>query len=204
MRILSIVFGALALLVSAVLAAVAEPSRATTATPSPATQSRVWPGPFAVTLVAVQDGDTVTVKFQEGPCGRGPCAGSIWSIRVAGIDTPESRLCKRWRELPGLLDHISPRERTRMQSCAWCPAEVEAVKSLKTYVGKVLARHPIRVEGLRRDPYWGRLVGSIEIDAGGGDWRSLAAALRDTGLVEDYDPAVSGYAKSKPWCEAGR
>ncbi len=53
-----------------------------------------WPGPFPVDILAVLDGDTVEVRFGDGPCtagGRGaPCPGSVLALRLAGIDTPRS------------------------------------------------------------------------------------------------------------------
>lgn len=163
-----------------------------------------WPGPYAVDLVKVDDGDTVVVRFREGPCERGPCAGSIWSIRVAGIDTPEKRLCRGWATLAERLPTLTPAQRTRMQSCAWCPAEKTAAAEARTYATKVLSGRALRVSGLVRDPYWGRLVGSVELDAGG-EWRSLAEVMIEVGHAVAYDPgAAHSYAKAKPWCGEAR
>lgn len=159
-----------------------------------------WPGPYAASLVKVADGDTVVVRFAEGPCERGPCAGSIWSIRIAGIDTPEKRLCRNWQTLAERLPTLTPAQRTKLQSCAWCPAEKQAATEAKAYATKLLGAHPIRVSGLVRDPYWGRLVGSVELDAGG-EWRSLADVMIEVGHATAYDPgATHSYAKAKPWC----
>ena len=164
-------------------------------------ESPSWPGPYAVELVQVADGDTVVVRFGEGPCGRGPCAGSIWSIRIAGIDTPERRLCRNWATLSERLPTMTTAQRTRAQSCAWCPAEKQAAAEAKAYATKLLGAHPIRVSGLTRDPYWGRLVGSIEIDAGD-EWRSLADVMIEVGHATAYDPgSTHSYAKAKPWCD---
>lgn len=161
-----------------------------------------WPGPYAVSLVKVADGDTVVVRFAEGPCERGPCAGSIWSIRVAGIDTPEKRLCRNWQTLAERLPTLTPAQRTKLQSCAWCPAEKQAAAEAKAYASRLLSGHALRVSGLVRDPYWGRLVGSVELDTGGGEWRSLAEVMIEVGHAIAYDPGAAGsYAKVKPWCE---
>jgi len=48
-----------------------------------------WPGPHQVQVTRVLDGDTVEVLWITGPCGRGPCAGTISLVRLRGIDTPE-------------------------------------------------------------------------------------------------------------------
>ena len=84
--------------------------------------AETWPGPYAATVVKVTDGDTVVVRFAEGPCERGPCVASVWSIRIAGIDTPEKKLCRDWQALPARLPTMSPARRTKAQSCAWGPA----------------------------------------------------------------------------------
>lgn len=160
-----------------------------------------WPGPYTVDLVKVSDGDTVVVRFGEGPCERGPCAGSIWSIRIAHIDTPEKKLCRGWETLVDRLPTMTPAQRTKQQSCAWCPAEKQAAVEARAYVAKLLAGRALRASDLRRDPYWGRLVGVLEVDAAG-EWRALGDILIEVGLAVPYDPGDGhGFGKAKPWCE---
>lgn len=159
-----------------------------------------WPGPYAVDLVEVSDGDTVVVRFGEGPCERGPCIGSVWSIRIAHVDTPEKKLCKGWKTLGERLPSMTAAQRIKVQSCAWCPAEKQAAAEAKVYVTKLLASRALRASDLRRDPYWGRLVGVLEVDAGG-EWRALGDILIEVGLATPYDPGGGrSFAKTKPWC----
>jgi endonuclease YncB( thermonuclease family) len=152
-----------------------------------------WPGPFKVQVLEVKDGDTVEVLFREGPCSEGglgaPCPGSILALRVRGIDTPEKKLCQKL---------------TR-QSCAACPEEARlgqaATQTAKALlVGKLVAQ----VRDLGRDPYFGRIVGSIDI-LHEGRLQSYATLMIEAGLANRYEPLEDGtYRKDKSWCPARR
>jgi endonuclease YncB( thermonuclease family) len=148
-----------------------------------------WPGPFRVQVVAVKDGDTVEILFREGPCAAGglgaPCEGNILALRIRGIDTPEKKLCQK---------------RSR-QSCAACPEEAALGQRAtrlaeELLVGKLAAR----VTNLGRDPYFGRIVGTLEI-LHEGRFQSYADLVIAAGLANAYDPSASGnYTKTKGWC----
>lgn len=144
-----------------------------------------WPGPFRVSIEHVRDGDSVDVRFEEGPCGRGPCSGSEWTLRIRGIDTAETSRC---------------RGRPR-QSCAACEAEVKAGRQAAAHARRLLdGAVAARVRELGPDPYQGRIVGTLEILRGGG-WVSYGALMMEAGLAVPYDPAARGsWEKTKPWC----
>jgi endonuclease YncB( thermonuclease family) len=155
-----------------------------------ARETRRWPGPFSVDIVAVLDGDTVEVRFRDGPCGRGPCPGQVMSVRLLDIDAPEAHRCG------------ARGARSGGQSCAACDAEHRLGRQALAFTrdlveGKGQPR-PARVVAGRPDKYAGRIVAALEVlDAG--RWRSVGAALIEAGLAVPYD----GRAKQKPWC-AGR
>jgi endonuclease YncB( thermonuclease family) len=150
-----------------------------------------WAGPFKVQVIEVKDGDTVEILFKEGPCSEGglgaPCAGSIMALRVRGIDTPEKKLCQRQGS----------------QSCAACPQEAKlgqaSTRTAKALLeGKLIAY----VRDLGRDPYFGRVVGTIDI-LHEGRLQSYATLMIEAGLASRYDPLADGtYRKTKNWCPA--
>jgi endonuclease YncB( thermonuclease family) len=148
-----------------------------------------WPGPFRVQVIAVKDGDTVEVLFREGPCSAGglgaPCPGSVLALRIRGIDTPEKKLCQKRSN----------------QSCAACPEEAELGKRATAFANAELTgRLAARVTNLGRDPYFGRIVGTIEI-LKDGRFQNYADLIIAAGLAQPYDPSGSGsYAKLKGWC----
>ena len=139
----------------------------------------VWPGPFRVKMISVRDGDTVDVRFEEGPCGRGPCRRQILAVRVLGVDTPESRPCQ------GMIHG----------GCAACDDELRLGLQAKRFTAAFVDRAPLRVAALRPDKYNGRIVGDLQA-LHGGRWHSLGPALTHAGLAVPYD----GGRKSKPWC----
>lgn len=145
-----------------------------------------WPGYYHVVNPRVIDGDTVEVTFQDGPCGYGPCAGAIRSIRLAGVDTPEHRLCRHDGE----------------QSCAQCPEELALAGKAEDYTAKAIGEAlRLRVTGLERGSYAGRVVGDLQVQGDSGTWYSLSAGLLKAGLAEAYDPDASGsFKKEKGWC----
>jgi endonuclease YncB( thermonuclease family) len=148
-----------------------------------------WPGPFKVQVLSVTDGDTVEVLFRDGPCtegGRGaPCQGNILALRIRGIDTPEKKLCQK----------------RRSQSCAACPEEEKLGKAATEFarallVGKLVAQ----ARDLGKDPYFGRIVGSLDV-LHEGRMRSFADLIQEAGLAVRYEPLIDGsYTKSKGWC----
>jgi endonuclease YncB( thermonuclease family) len=152
-----------------------------------------WPGPYAITKPTVKDGDTVEVMFKEGPCGRGPCAGSIWGIRVRGIDAPEIHACRAGDK----------HGRGTSQSCARCPAELALGLKARDMAKTLIERATdARIGHVSRDAYAGRLVGEIDLSIDG-SWQSLGDRLEVLGLAVPYDPSATGsFKKTKPWCGA--
>lgn len=151
-----------------------------------------WPGPHPVELIAVKDGDTVDVRFRDGPCGRGPCPGSEASIRVRGIDAPEVHACHQ--------AGADKSGRGKAQSCAACDAELVLGRQAAATARQLLAGAAVRVRDIGPDAYNGRYVATIEVMSGGA-WRSYADLMTAKGLAVAYDPQASGsYVKSKPWC----
>jgi endonuclease YncB( thermonuclease family) len=148
-----------------------------------------WQGPFKVQVLSVTDGDSVEVLFKEGPCaegGRGaPCPGSILSLRIRGIDTPEKKLCQA----------------RKSQSCAACKEEENLGKAATKFANDLLVGKLVTVaRDLGKDPYFGRIVGSLEI-LHEGRMQSYAALIMEAGLATRYEPLEDGsYAKPKGWC----
>jgi endonuclease YncB( thermonuclease family) len=145
-----------------------------------------WPGPFPVELLAVRDGDTVDVRFRDGPCGRAPCPGQETLVRVLGIDAPESHRCGTSR--------IGQRS-SGGQSCASCDEEWRLGKQAATELDDFTRGRAARVGQIRPDKYAGRVLGELEVFADGG-WRSAAEHMKLKGLAVAYD----GRRKTKPWC----
>ncbi len=172
MKALQIAFAFAALMVLAV-AGRAEPDRG----PAP---------PLSADVLAVIDGDTITVRIIDGPCGREPCPGQIVDVRLAGIDTPEVHRCRK---------RIRP-------SCAACDTEQALGHSARDEAARLTAHRKVRLYDIRADPYAGRLVARL-VAVGGAGEVDVGAALIGRGLAVAYDPEASGsYAKAKPWCEA--
>jgi endonuclease YncB( thermonuclease family) len=148
-----------------------------------------WQGPFKVQVLSVTDGDSVEVLFKEGPCaegGRGaPCPGSILSLRIRGIDTPEKKLCQA----------------RKSQSCAACKEEENLGKAATKFANDLLVGKLVTVaKDLGKDPYFGRIVGSLDI-LHEGRMQSYAALIMEAGLATRYEPLEDGsYAKPKGWC----
>lgn len=154
---------------------------------APAGSRVAWPGPFRVETLKVKDGDTIEVRFIDGPCGRGPCPGQILAVRVAGVDAPEAHACG-----PRL------RERSSGASCAACPEELELGAKARAFVRDfVQPARPARVVAARRDKYGGRIVAGFQVFKDG-QWADLGQALLGAGLAVPYD----GGGKLKPWCPA--
>jgi endonuclease YncB( thermonuclease family) len=149
-----------------------------------------WPGPFRVEVLAVTDGDTVRVRFAEGPCGRGPCVGQELGLRLRGIDTPEKKLCGKPK--PG---------KKQSQSCAQCPEErALGIKATAFMTGLMRPGAAVRARDLKPDPYNGRIVGALEVLTGG-RWQSASDAMIARKLASPYDPdKVGTYQKIKNWC----
>jgi endonuclease YncB( thermonuclease family) len=149
-----------------------------------------WPGPFRVEVLAVTDGDTVQVRFAEGPCGRGPCVGQELGLRFRDIDTPEKALCGKPK--PG---------KEQSQSCARCPEEVALGIKATAFIKRLLRPGAaVRARYLKPDPYSGRIVGTLEVLTGG-RWRSASAGMIARKLASPYNPDKAGtYKKLKNWC----
>lgn len=187
-----LVIAAAALIVATVIGfAVLIALGVSSATPAGAAGAK-WPGPHPVELIAVKDGDTVDVRFRDGPCGRGPCPGSEVSIRVRGIDAPEVHACHQ--------AGVDKAGRGKAQSCAACDAELALGRQAAATARQLLAGAAVRVRDIGPDAYNGRYVATIEVMSGGA-WRSYADLMTAKGLAVAYDPQASGsYVKSKPWC----
>ncbi len=94
-------------------------------------KKRVWPGPYPATVVKVVDGDTVRVVASVWPGIDVPV-----SVRIAGIDTPESRRPKCAEERAAgkkaaalVREMIAPGDEVRLR-------DVHGGK----YAGRVVAR----------------------------------------------------------------
>ncbi len=149
-----------------------------------------FPGPFPVEVLAVRDGDTVEVRFRDGPCGRAPCPGQELLVRILGIDAPEAHRCGQSR---------AGQRASGGSSCAACEAEWRLGRSARAELDSLLQGAAARVSDIRPDKYGGRIVANIEV-LSGGSWRSAADHLQERGLAVAYD----GGRKSKPWCKAKR
>lgn len=140
-----------------------------------------WPGPFAVTVVEVRDGDSVLVAVR-GNCPFG-CERvdrrNLITIRLSGIDTGETRACRR---------SVTP-------SCAACLAELTAGIAAKARAMELFDGSAVRVVALKPDKYRGRVVGDMQV-LRDGRWQSVGSALLDEGHAVAYD----GGRKAKPWC----
>lgn len=148
-----------------------------------------WPGPFPVDVLEVKDGDTIDVRFRDGPCGRGPCPGAEMLIRVLGIDAPEAHRCStKIKAASGGL------------SCAACPEEYALGRQALAFTKRFASEgDAARVSDIRPDKYGGRVVATFEVFRGGA-WQSLGAALLTANLAVAYD----GGKKTKPWCQKPR
>lgn len=155
-----------------------------------AASPRRAPGPFRVEVLDVLDGDTVEVRFMEGPCGRLPCVGQQAAIRILNIDAPEAHACRS-----------RSRARSGGASCAACPAELALGKRALAFTRDLVEGkgHPpaARALNVRPDKYHGRVVAGLEVLQDGA-WVSVGDALIEAGLAVPY----AGRAKSKPWCAA--
>jgi endonuclease YncB( thermonuclease family) len=147
-----------------------------------------WPGPFPVEVLSARDGDTVEVRFVDGPCGRAPCPGQETLVRILGIDAPEVHRCGQSR---------AGQRASGGQSCASCDAEWQLGKQALAELERLLKGRAARVGQISPDKYAGRVLGALEVFADGG-WRSAADHLRQKGLAVSYD----GGRKTKPWCRA--
>lgn len=177
--------GAAAIAVTCILVAMAVLSPAKAA-------GAPWPGPHPVEVLRVLDGDTVEVKFLSGPCGRGPCPGSVALIRVRGIDSPEVHLCRTGFK-PG---------RGKSQSCAQCPEELRLGQEARAEADRLLGHGAaVRAREIGPDAYNGRFVARLEVISGG--WQDYGAVMIAGGHAVRYDPAADkSFAKAKPWCAA--
>lgn len=152
--------------------------------PGAAASARRAPGPFRVEVLAVLDGDTVEVRFMEGPCGRLPCIGQEASIRILNIDAPEAHACRS-----------SSRSRSGGASCAACPAEHALGQQALTFTRDLVEGRATRTLNVRPDKFHGRVVAELQVLKDGA-WLSVGGALIEAGLAVPYD----GRAKTKPWC----
>lgn len=150
-----------------------------------ARELRRWPGPFRVEVLEVLDGDTVEVRFAEGPCGRGPCAGQVLAVRLLDIDAPEAHLCRS-----------RDRARSGGQSCAACDAEHRLGRQALAFTRDLVEGRAARVSAGRPDKYHGRVVADLQVLMDGA-WISVGHALLHHDLAVPYD----GRRKSKPWCQ---
>ncbi|MEL6784621.1 MAG: hypothetical protein AAFO61_09360 [Pseudomonadota bacterium] len=148
-----------------------------------AAEPQRWPGPYAAQLVAVLDGDTQRFAVR-GQCPFGCVNGRI-DLRLADIDTPETRLCRR----------VTTKRAARRASCELCPSAVRRAKLAKFYAKRFLGRGPARLVNMRPGKYYGRAVGDVEVYHKG-RWLSLRAALLRLGHGVSYD----GTTKAKDWC----
>jgi endonuclease YncB( thermonuclease family) len=146
--------------------------------------ARRAPGPFRVEVLAVLDGDTVEVRFMDGPCGRLPCIGQEASIRIVNIDAPEAHACRS-----------RSRSRSGGASCAACPAEHALGQQALAFTRDLVVGQATRTLNVRPDKFHGRVVAELQV-LKGGTWLSVGGALIKAGLAVPYD----GRAKRKPWC----
>lgn len=147
-----------------------------------------WAGPFQVQVTRVLDGDTVEVLWISGPCGRGPCPGSITLVRLRGIDTPEVHECRGQAR----------------QSCAQCPEELARGREAKAEAERLLRGSvAVRAREIGPDAYQGRFVARLEFTHGG--WTDYSTTLLQAGLAVRYEPEADGsFRKLKPWCARDR
>jgi endonuclease YncB( thermonuclease family) len=99
-------------------------------------------GPFDVEVLNAKDGDTVEVRFVNGPCGKNPCAGSIVGIRIRHVDSGETQ------EGEG-------------QSNAQCKLELVSGKAAKAFAESLKKAVAVQVYHYGPDPYNNRGVASI-------------------------------------------
>lgn len=142
-----------------------------------------WPGPYAVTIAAVLDGDSVVVEL-DGDCPFGCREGldgkQIITVRIAGIDAPEIHACRG----------------DANASCAACPAELELGRRAKaTVIDLTRPVEATRIIALSPDKYSGRVIGDLQVRRGD-IWLSIADELLKGEMAVPYD----GGRKSKPWC----
>jgi micrococcal nuclease len=137
-------------------------------------------GPFPVSVISVTDGDTVVVEV-VGACPFGcitdTSGAQIISIRLAGVDTGETRLCKK----------------SINNSCAACPAERAEGLKAKQAVQDFLKDQSVVLINVSPDKYSGRVVGDLTVKG-----QSASQLLLKRGLARPYD----GKAKTKSWCAA--
>jgi endonuclease YncB( thermonuclease family) len=156
-----------------------------------AASPRRAPGPFAVEVLEALDGDTVEVRFREGPCGRLPCIGQEAALRILNIDAPEAHACRSRSSA-----------RSGGASCASCPAEHALGRQALAFTrdlveGKGHQPPAARALNVRPDKFNGRVVAELQVLKDGA-WVSVGDALLAAGLAVPY----AGRAKSKPWCDA--
>jgi endonuclease YncB( thermonuclease family) len=149
-----------------------------------AREARQWPGPFPVEVLGVLDGDTVEVRFRDGPCGRGPCPGQVMSVRLLDIDAPEAHRCG------------ARGARSGGQSCAACDAEHRLGLEALAFARDLVEGRAARVSAGRPDKFAGRVVARLQVLRDGA-WIDVAEALKRAGLAVAYD----GRRKNKPWCD---
>lgn len=142
------------------------------------------PGPFRVDVLSVLDGDTVEVRFAEGPCGRLPCIGQEVAIRILNIDAPEAHRCRS-----------SSLARSGGRNCAACDAEHDLGQQALTFTRDLVKGRAARTLNVRPDKYHGRVVADLEVLKDGG-WISVGAELVRSGLAVPYN----GRTKLKTWC----
>ncbi|MEM9734201.1 MAG: hypothetical protein AAF903_12075 [Pseudomonadota bacterium] len=148
-----------------------------------AAEAERWLGPYAAELVTVLDGDTQRFAVpRRCPFG---CVNGRIDLRLADIDTPETRLCRR----------VTTKRAARRASCELCPSAVRRAKLAKFYAKRFLSRGPVRLVRLRPGKYYGRAVGDVEVYHKG-QWLSLRVALLRLGHGVAYD----GATKVKDWC----
>jgi len=124
--------------------------------PAAAKQRQVWPGPYPATVVKVIDGDTVRVVASVWPGIDVPV-----SVRIAGIDTPESRRPK-------------------------CPEERAAGKKAAALVRELLSPGDrVRLRDVHGGKYAGRVVARLMLLTEQGE-ASLGQMLIDRHLALPY------------------
>lgn len=153
--------------------------------PALAASRAKWPGPFPVDILKVLDGDTVEVEFRDGPCGRGPCAGSVLKVRVRDVDAPEAHRCSA-RTIAA----------SGGRNCAACDAEFKLGREALAFMrAHAKPGDAARVSQISPDKYAGRVVAALEVFRGG-EWVSLGPMLIERNLAVPY----FGGRKTKPWC----
>ncbi|WP_171960026.1 thermonuclease family protein [Roseobacter denitrificans] len=125
---------------------------------------------YAATIVRVIDGDTLEVVVDLWPGLTG-----TYSIRVRGIDAPETR-----------RGSCPEREEEMLEWGAEAKAQVEKLYPAGT---------PIKLEDIEPDPFAGRFVADVRrrrTDR----WLFLKNELLDRGLAVEWTPDMSDV----PWC----